>query len=291
MRPAENINKMINKLELKASARLDEKVHDTISTALDKSKQTTSATVKPGVWSTIMKNRKRRVVAAVVIGVAVVAISFMVGFGEPAYAQTVRTVRTTIARLKDILTRSRQSPPERSVVRRRIVKGQATHLPRDYHIVSTKLGVFSVQDRERLLEEQGIQWMPVIEEPNAILATLTAEAAMSFIEIWQSSEAILSRQPLQVPGLLYNGKVHDYIYHDRDSAFALGGVILDQQNQVELDVSFYDGKLGFEITDIRLTMGQVLLIQGQNTASTGEQSSDRGVLWYIQPLEVLALPE
>jgi len=93
MRPAENINKMINKLELKASARLDEKVHDAISAALEESEQTTSAIVKPSVWSTIMKNRiSKLATAAVIIVAAALAITFMGRFTAHAYAleQTIQ---------------------------------------------------------------------------------------------------------------------------------------------------------------------------------------------------------
>jgi len=86
MRPAEKIEKMITKLELKASARLDEEVHDAISAALDKSKQTTSATVKPGVWRIIMNNRiSKLAAAAVIMVVAALAITFMGRFTAPAY--------------------------------------------------------------------------------------------------------------------------------------------------------------------------------------------------------------
>lgn len=67
MRPADNINKSIRKLHIKASAELDKRVHDEIFRA-----QGQSARTGPSIWRTIMKTKTMRLAAAAVIALAVV---------------------------------------------------------------------------------------------------------------------------------------------------------------------------------------------------------------------------
>ena len=77
MRPADNINKLIKKLHLKASCELDKRVHDDITKALAETQKTKSAQVQPNIWRIIMKSSITKLAAAAVITVAV-AISIMV---------------------------------------------------------------------------------------------------------------------------------------------------------------------------------------------------------------------
>jgi len=71
MRPADNINELIKKLQLKASTELDKRVHDDISAALAESEKTKSVLTEPNIWRTIMKSRTSKLAAAAVIIIAV----------------------------------------------------------------------------------------------------------------------------------------------------------------------------------------------------------------------------
>ena len=71
MRPSDNINELIKKLKLKASADLDKRVHDDISAALAESEKTKSARPEPNIWRTIMKSSTTRIAAAAVIIISV----------------------------------------------------------------------------------------------------------------------------------------------------------------------------------------------------------------------------
>ncbi len=70
MRPADNINELIKKLQLKASAELDKRVHDDISAALAESEKTKSVHAEPNIWRIIMKSRISKLAAAAVIMLA-----------------------------------------------------------------------------------------------------------------------------------------------------------------------------------------------------------------------------
>ncbi len=73
MRPADNINNLIKKLQLKASAELDKRVHDDISRVLAESEKNQSAHAQPNIRRIIMKSPKLKLAAAAVIVIAVLA--------------------------------------------------------------------------------------------------------------------------------------------------------------------------------------------------------------------------
>ena len=72
MRPSDKINDLIKKLQLKASADLDARVHDDISRALAGYEKTQSARSEPRIWRNIMKSRTAKLTAAAVIAIVVV---------------------------------------------------------------------------------------------------------------------------------------------------------------------------------------------------------------------------
>jgi len=72
MRPADNTNELIKKLQLKASADLDKRVHDDISRALAESQKTASVGTRPNIWRTIMRSPITKLAAVAVIIVACV---------------------------------------------------------------------------------------------------------------------------------------------------------------------------------------------------------------------------
>ena len=71
MTPADNINELIKKLHLKASADLDKRVNNDISAALGESEKTESVQTEPNIWRIIMKSRISKLAAAAVIIIAV----------------------------------------------------------------------------------------------------------------------------------------------------------------------------------------------------------------------------
>ncbi len=104
MRPADNINDLIKKLHLKASADLDKRVHDDISAALAESKETESVQTEPNIWRIIMKSKISKLAAAAVIiialflGLNIFNQSSGVAWGE--VLSNVQKVQTYINRMK-----------------------------------------------------------------------------------------------------------------------------------------------------------------------------------------------
>ncbi|HUU17180.1 MAG TPA: hypothetical protein VMW72_08530 [Sedimentisphaerales bacterium] len=110
MRPADNVNELIKKLKLKASADLDKRVHDDISRALAESEKTESAVIQSNIWRTIMKSSiVKSAAAAVIIVLVVLGLFEFIGTEKTSgvvWAEVVRKVgasRGLIVRCTDLI--------------------------------------------------------------------------------------------------------------------------------------------------------------------------------------------
>jgi hypothetical protein len=91
MRPAEEINQLIKKLHLKASADLDKRVHDDISMAPAESKKKQSVQTQPILWRNIMKNPFVKIAAVAIIIIAAIILLNPFG-GSVTWAQVVEPI-------------------------------------------------------------------------------------------------------------------------------------------------------------------------------------------------------
>jgi hypothetical protein len=73
MRSAEEINQLIKKIHLKASADLDKRVRERISKAPAELEKKKSAHIQPNIWRNIMKNRMIKLTAAAIVIIAILA--------------------------------------------------------------------------------------------------------------------------------------------------------------------------------------------------------------------------
>jgi outer membrane lipoprotein-sorting protein len=103
MRPADNIHNQIKKLQLKASADLDKRVHDEISQALAHSEKIEPTHAELTAWRTIMKNRMTKwAAAAAVIIIAALIINFQFstsGVAWGALVEKIESVESVVYRL------------------------------------------------------------------------------------------------------------------------------------------------------------------------------------------------
>jgi outer membrane lipoprotein-sorting protein len=103
MRPADNIHNQIKKLQLKASADLDKRVHDEISQALAHSEKIEPAHTELTAWRTIMKSRMTKwAAAAAVIIIAALMINFEFstsGVAWGALVEKIESVESVVYRL------------------------------------------------------------------------------------------------------------------------------------------------------------------------------------------------
>lgn len=86
MRPADDIHKMIKKMQLKASAELDRRVHNDISRALTESEKTESIITSPNILRNIMKGNVAKLAVA-----AALFIAFGIGFFTGRWSRPTRS--------------------------------------------------------------------------------------------------------------------------------------------------------------------------------------------------------
>ena len=113
MRPSDNINELIKKLHLKASADLDKRVHDDISAALTESEKTKSVQPEPNIWRIIMKSRIIKLAAAAVIVITLfVGIHYFGGSIENvAFADVMRNIQNArTLTYQSVITLENQEP-------------------------------------------------------------------------------------------------------------------------------------------------------------------------------------
>ncbi len=95
MRPTEKIDKLIKKLQIKASVELDQRVHSEISKALAKSKKTQSAEIRQTAWRIIMKRPITKFATAAVMVIVIGIFLVHLGPGEqtdtPAVSEAAKS--------------------------------------------------------------------------------------------------------------------------------------------------------------------------------------------------------
>ena len=91
MKPAEDVQKLIKKLQLKASAELDKRVHDDISWALATSEKTEWAHTAPNISRIITKGGVTKLAVA-----AAILIAFGIGFSIGRWSKPTRLVPHSI---------------------------------------------------------------------------------------------------------------------------------------------------------------------------------------------------
>ncbi|MFH1616129.1 MAG: hypothetical protein ABIG61_13715 [Planctomycetota bacterium] len=96
MKPADNIHKLIKKLQIEPGLDMDRKVHIRITKALEKWKKTKPAGSKPNIWRTIMKSRITKLAAAAVIIIAILIginqFGGSIGGGSVVWADVLKQI-------------------------------------------------------------------------------------------------------------------------------------------------------------------------------------------------------
>lgn len=109
---ADNINKNIKKLKLRASAELDKRVHDDISKALVETKEVRPSYAQPKILRIVLTSQiTRTAAAAVLIIAAFVGISNFFG-SVPAFADVIQPLLTARTAAFKMIFDIEGSPPE-----------------------------------------------------------------------------------------------------------------------------------------------------------------------------------
>ena len=264
MRPTKDIRKLIKEVPLGTNAEKDKEVLADVLNALDESRTTQSASYRPSIWRFIMKNNVRKVAAAVLV-LALLVGAYQLG-GARVFAQTTRVVRTGLAGLREFVLDIRTRKPERpSPAPSAEASGQQTAVQGNR--IFANVQVFSVQpgrqDLREFFETEGIELAPAADGPTTSYAKLGPEKTERFLELTGSAQGI---ERLSSPSLMVlegqEGIIGIVGTGEPDSlALALAATVLDDNEAIELSLSFLHGENGFEIPSLRINADEAVLFR------------------------------
>lgn len=236
------------------------------------------------IWRIIMKSRMRKLVAAVVVIAALIGV-YQFGGGRAAFGQMTEAVRTSLARLKEMIVELRTKEPLLpSPSRRRIAvdKKARQNVDIPYKQILAKVKLFSLQREEYLeefLERQGIEFVPTTGDPSISYAVLDPEKTKRFNDFSQSAVGL----KLFASPMLILRDDHEGALASEDFALAVAGTVLEDTGRIDLSFSFHDGQAGFKIPSITTEVDQAVLIRGaKGTEGSGEGTSDILVLIQVE---------
>jgi hypothetical protein len=226
MIPADNINELIKKLKLKASADLDRRVHEDISGALVESRKTESAATRSNIWRIIMKSRITKLAAAVVIIIAFFAgLHFWKSTGSGiALADVLTRIEQVTGYTYQLSTASR--PEQASTTERTVL------VSREYGIkvTKTKIGPNNLQAKQHRSDAVGDE-MYLLPQSNSIV--------------------VVSHKNKTYERFIYDGVKLDFYKEQYNDPRAIIRQILSCEHK-SLGQSVIDGVTveGFQTTDI-----------------------------------------
>lgn len=236
---------------------------------------------KFSLWRMIMKNNKIKLSAAVLM-IAVLVGVYQMGGTRAAFAQTTRFVRTTLAGLRAFVSdmRSREPvgyidesklPPAKSV--RQVPEVQGT-------IISAKIKEFAVigehKDLENFFEKENVDWIQSEKNANmwyARLDHIKTERFTNFASTCEDLQLKSSPRLMLLEG--QEGAIGSLSAQDEDAvALALAATVLEDDEGIELSLSFLRGHSGFEMPSLRIGTDEAVLFRLVKTADTNESEND-----------------
>jgi len=287
MKAAENIERLIRKFyaakksSIATSAKMDKKVLDDASQALEKSNRANTANLQPNIWRIIATSKIAKFAVVMVI-IFVLAGICQLGGGHAALAQTTKAVRVTLSRLKEFIaemSRQQTAPPSQlEPIRVRHVDITKPFIQFDLCIILVQGGQDNLQN---FFEEQDIEFVPIADKPDVYYAILAPDIADRFTEFSQSTEGL---ELLSAPRVtVINGE--EAILVIDELAFAVAGTLLEDNDHIDLSFAFLDGQVGFEIPSIRIKTSEAVLVRVANTVMPTEEDGTAGIMFVLVRME------
>ena len=279
MRPKEDIKKRIGSVPVNTNPERDKQVLDDVLNALEQSRKELSASSRPNIWRTIMKNNVTRLAAAVFVIALLAGVSQLDG-ARAAFAGTARVVATGLAGLKEFIRdmRTREPQPPSAVVPAQPGEQQTAA---QGNRIFAGVQVFSVQPGQQglreFLEAEGIELAPAESSPNTSYAKLGSEKTARFIEWVGKTEGI---ERLSSPSLMIlegqEGVMGIAGAGEPDAtALALVATVPDDGDSIDLSFSFLRGQSGFEIPRLRINTDEAVLFRLVTTGPAQDKKNDQ----------------
>jgi len=260
------VEKYLENMHVRHRAEMDRRIACDSTEAMEKVHRARAGSARAGVGRIIMMHRTRRVAAILAVAV-VLAGAIGLGGGSVAFSQAGHAVSSTLARLKEMIVeirtgQVREQPPLPAA-------SDETQEPApnpDRRAVMCVARFFNIPASEQAvwqsLKDQGAELIKASAAPETYYATLTREQAERF-------ENALTIGPITSPRILV-GEGNEGMIGTNVFALAWLPTVSTDGTQIESSFSFHDGENGFEIPNVSVEEGGVILVRVKGIVPTGE---------------------
>jgi len=239
-----------------------------------------------------MRNGLTKLAAAVFV-IAVLVGAFQLDGARAVFARTTRVVSTGLAGLKEFVIgmSAREAAPPSPVVPAEPVRMSSD--AQGKHILA-KVRVFSAiggqKNLQGFLEAEGIEFAPAGNDPSTSYARLDPGKPQRFVEFAGDSDdlALTSLPSLTliegqegVIGGISSGEAQ------AATALALVAAVSDDNESIELSLSFLRGQTGFEMPSLTTRIDEALLFRLVSTEEIGGDEDVENVIFVLVLVKVL----
>jgi hypothetical protein len=267
MQPRKKIERFITDVNVATDAGRDRKVLNDVLQAHTDLKRRRSQGDNPRMWRTAMRYKPTRVAAVIALAVVLAGV-FGLGIGSVAFSQVGHAVSSTLSRLRELVMEIRMGEPaDRAPLPSAPASDAAEPAPDpNLRAVTCEARFFTIPANEQtvwqVLNDQGIELIRTSADPETYYATLRQGQA-------EQVEDALSVRALAAPRVTVAEGQQGMIATD---VFALAWLptISSDSKRIECTLSFHDGQNGFEIPNVSIEEGGVILVRVKGIAPTGE---------------------
>ena len=261
------IEKYLENMHVAHRARMDRRIVRDSTKTMEEIHRARTDPARAENGRTIMMHRIRRVAAIMVVAV-VLAGAVGLGGGSVAFSQVGRAVSSTLDRLKEMIMGIRAGEPAASAPlppsfpsktdeqAPAVSPGAIMCAARLFSIPASEQGVW------QSLKDQGIELIQASAAPETYYTALGQEQV-------ERVEGALTVRPISSPRIvLHEGT--EGIIGTQVFALAWRPTLSSDGQQIESRFSFHDGQNGFEIPNVSVEDGGVILVRVRGIMPTGE---------------------
>jgi hypothetical protein len=261
------VEKYFENMHVQHRAEMDRRIVQDSTEAMEGVRRTRANSARAGIGRTMMMHRTRRVAAIIAVAVVLAGVIGL-GEGSVAFSRVGHAVSSTLTRLKELIMEIRTGEPAAQAPLPPGASGDADEqVPApNVRAITCAARFFNIPASEQAvwqsLKDQGIELIQASAAPETYYATLRQEQA-------EQVEAILTIRPLAAPRVIVADGQQGMIAMD---IFALAWLptISSDGMRIESSFSFHDGQTGFEIPNVSIEEGGVILVRVKGIVPTGE---------------------
>lgn len=269
MKSAKQIEQSIRKLHIEADAETQERtLRDLAQTHTQQEEKTRAFSLLSYGRIIIMTQKPKRIAAVIALALLLLGVVGL-GTGSVAFSQARHAVNSTLLRLKALITGDTNDASAELPA-----AGEQTPNPSD-RTIRCVVHFFPVPpDKQGIwqsLKDSGIEFIQASADPEVYFAVIGRGQAESF-------DASQTLGCLASPSVLIReGQTAVFAMTDDQKARGLGigwlSTVSDDGTEIQSTVSFHDGREGFEIPNVAMEPGGVMLIRVEDVFSDRDNSS------------------